>query len=88
MIPASEKAKLEEMSSIRCTGTVQGGFDPDCYKCRDFMAGAQAAWDLCEKYERARILEMINHFNWPDGRKILAETILTPPQSDEGASDE
>lgn len=44
MIPASEKAKLEEMAVDYALGEVD-----TCHRV-DYMAGAQAAFDLAVKY--------------------------------------
>lgn len=53
MIPALEKAKLEAMAIYYALGEVD-----TCHRV-DFMAGAQAAWDLAVKYERERCLEIL-----------------------------
>lgn len=54
MIPASEKAKLEAMAVDYALGEVD-----TCHRV-DYMAGAQAAWDLAVQYERERITELEN----------------------------
>lgn len=100
MTPEARK-QLEEMAGNHAEEVVRGSislpvkFRINEDKCSDFMAGAQAAWDLAVKHERERVRKLetlldkcVTHMNesgyhWD--RKYLtdmANQILNPRSDD------